>query len=189
MEEIWKPIPGWEGIYEASNYGQIKSIERVVATNTVNQYRTVRERIMKIQTTKDGYKLVSLKHKNKRFSATVHNLVMMSFVGPRPEGLCICHNNGIPSDNRLDNLRYDTPSSNTQDKWLHGTMRFGDQSLNTKINKEIVALIFEMREANWKLLNIAKFVGVGRTLISNVLSGKRWAHLGFEPLPFKAVRN
>lgn len=50
----------------------------------------------------------------------VHTAVLLAFVGERPEGLEACHNNGIPSDNRLENLRWDTRSSNRRDTILHG---------------------------------------------------------------------
>lgn len=76
-----------------------------------------------IQASKDqgGYTYVNLrlwKKKSKLFR--VHVLVMLAFIGPRPPGLYVCHDNGDPADNRLENLKYATPKENSADRKRHG---------------------------------------------------------------------
>lgn len=68
-----------------------------------------------------GYHRVSLRLDGRTVTRTVHALVALAFIGPRPEGLEVCHNDGNPQNNRADNLRYDTHASNMRDKRLHGT--------------------------------------------------------------------
>ncbi|MFJ1459720.1 NUMOD4 domain-containing protein [Nocardia sp. N2S4-5] len=117
--EIWVPVPGWHGYYEVSSHGRVKSVARTIPHRTAKQIR-VRERILKPTTVDDGYLLVTLRRPNERRTVKVHTLVMEAFAGPRPAGSAVCHNNGDPADNRVANLRYDTPAANNRDTVAHG---------------------------------------------------------------------
>ena len=64
---------------------------------------------------------MNLSHQGEDKTRTVHSLVAEAFIGARPEGMEICHSDGDPTNNHLDNLRYGTPSDNTLDKVRHGT--------------------------------------------------------------------
>ena len=107
MSEIWKPIPGYEGLYEVSDQGRVKS------------YRRYPEgRLLRPGCMSGGHVSVSLGIKN---SLCVHALVLLAFVGPPPEKHECRHLNGNPSDNRLENLRWGTRSENIADAIRHGT--------------------------------------------------------------------
>lgn len=102
--EEWRDIPDYEGIYQASNLGRVKSLER--------SYRR-KEKILKPKLTRDGYYLVGLfKNSNEKFYQ-VHRLVYEAFNGQIPEGLQVNHINEIKTDNRLSNLNLMTPKENT----------------------------------------------------------------------------
>lgn len=120
MSERWRPIPGREG-YEVSDLGRVRSLDRwIVAAD--GKRRFFRGRILKTRPfPRTGHRMVSLKAGSVGTSFRVHVLVMLAFVGPRPDGMQTCHNNGIAHDNRLTNLRYDTASSNVRDSVNHGT--------------------------------------------------------------------
>lgn len=106
MKEIWKSIPGYEGFYEASDLGNIKSLERKYRRPG---NRIIRERILKPNATKKGYYRVELYLLGrKKFS--VHRLVMLAFKGE--SNLQVDHINGIRDDNRLINLEYVTNREN-----------------------------------------------------------------------------
>ena len=116
-DEIWKDIPGYEGKYQVSNLGRIRSLDRWIVNRLGKRYRH-RGRVLKPCPNNLGYMRVDL---GKRNSVRVHVQVMAAFVGPRPDGMVIAHGNGNCSDNRLANLRYTTPQDNEHDKVLHGT--------------------------------------------------------------------
>jgi NUMOD4 motif/HNH endonuclease len=119
--ERWAPIPGYEGHYEASDLGQIRSLDRVIPHRRNGTVR-VRGRLMKQYVgPEDGRRFVRLTVENDSHLMRVHRLVLMAFVGPCPEGMEGCHNNGDPSDNRLVNLRWDTHPENMYDRGRHGT--------------------------------------------------------------------
>lgn len=116
VDRIWKPIPGYEGSYEVSNDGQVRSLDRIRRSGV-----PMRGRIRKQATSKGGHKRVHLSLDGNTKYILVHHAVMEAFVGPRPDGLVCCHDNGNPADNRLENLRYDTLSENSMDSVVHGT--------------------------------------------------------------------
>ena len=117
--EIWKPIPKYEGYYAISDKGRVKSIARV---QTLKDGRVYHRKDHVYSPTPDtaGYLQVTLRRNGKQTSQKVHRMVAAAFLGERPEGMQICHNNGIKTDNRLENLRYDTPQNNCKDQVLHG---------------------------------------------------------------------
>lgn len=119
--ERWKAIPGFEGYYEVSDFGRVRSLDRWVEQKRGRGY--VRKgRILKVHPhPHTGHLLVKLKPNNVVAPCRVHVLVMRAFVGPPRRGLEVCHNNGIPDDNRLSNLRYGTTRENRLDAVIHGT--------------------------------------------------------------------
>lgn len=117
--EEWRDIPGWKGYYQASDRGRIKSLARVVIRRD-GVRQTYGERILNPYPTRGGRLQVSLNRPGHKEYRTVHRLVLEAFVGPRPEGLECCHWDDNPANNHLSNLRWDTPSSNEQDKIRNG---------------------------------------------------------------------
>lgn len=121
--EYWKDIPGYEGEYQASTMGRIKSLERkarVVNPYTGKEfYRKVPERILKpAQYCKNGHLSLILRRGTQ--GQPVHQLVMKTFIGEIPEGMEVLHRNGNPKDNRLENLRYGTRTENILDVYYQG---------------------------------------------------------------------
>lgn len=112
----------------------------------------------------------------------VSRLLAETFI-PNPENKpCVCHKNGDPSDNRIENLYWGTAKENMLDKLKHGTHIQGEKVWNAKLNKYKIERIKFMKEImGRKLTNrkIAKIFGVNPSQISRLLSGKRWKHLSF----------
>src|SRR5688572_425467 len=98
IQEEWKPVVGYEGVYEVSSHGQIK---RVTATN-----RAPAGLILKLQKDPDGYRTVLLSVNSVFKTHRVHKLVLAAFVGPRPTKQTINHIDGVKHNNRLSNLEY-----------------------------------------------------------------------------------
>ena len=107
-QEIWKSIRNFEGLYEASNYGRIRSLDRKVRSGNrfnANIDSAVKKgKILKQVDIGSGYLQVCLRNNNKNHSLYVHRLVWEAFNGPIPEGMQVNHINEDKSDNRLENL-------------------------------------------------------------------------------------
>jgi len=103
-EELWKDIKGYEGRYQVSNQGRVRSLNRII-TNCRGRKQVVKEKILKPENVFDGYERVSLSRNGKRTHYRVATLVFEAFNGSIPKGLEIDHINGIRTDNHLDNLR------------------------------------------------------------------------------------
>ncbi|OZE77232.1 hypothetical protein CH305_18525 [Rhodococcus sp. 15-649-2-2] len=116
--EIWIGVPGYEGLYEASDLGRVRSLDRPIR----------RGQILKQAETDRGYRVVSLSRLGKVRQWRVHRLVALAFLGEETAGMEVCHNNGIPYDNRLCNLRYDSHSNNQRDQAIHGTHKKAAQT-------------------------------------------------------------
>lgn len=121
--EVFRPIPGWEGHYEVSNKGRVKSLRRTVPHGRSGTI-TKAERIMRPASHKaSGHEYVNLKfdgHKERRY---VHELVLTAFVGPRPKGYECRHLNDDPHNNTLENLAWGTRSENVLDRTSNGRNR------------------------------------------------------------------
>ena len=118
--ERWLPIDGYEGFYEVSDLGKVRSVDRTVAAGC-GRTRLARGRTL-VQTPNltDGRLTVKLSQRSKTKTWLVHQLVLFSFRGRRPSGMLGCHNDGDNHNNVLENLRWDTPASNSQDAIVHG---------------------------------------------------------------------
>lgn len=109
------PVVGLEGQYEVSDAGDVRSLDRVVTRKDGRQHR-VTGKTLKGWCTPAGHRSVYLAGK----VCYVHRVVLTAFVGPCPDGMEGCHNNGNPTDNRLENLRWGTRSENSRDTVRHG---------------------------------------------------------------------
>lgn len=110
--EVWRPIPGHEGKHEVSNFGRIRSCNRVVIRSNGTVY-TVHGRILNPAVDKDGYMQIALKGSGKKHTAVkVHRAVALAFI-PNEFGKSeVNHINGNRSDNRIENLEWCTRSEN-----------------------------------------------------------------------------
>lgn len=117
--ETWVPVYGFKN-YEVSNMGNVRRTSHI-AKHARYGDRKLPERMLNPKKNGDGYWRVKI-GKQLKF---VHVLVLESFVCPRPKGMQVCHNNGKPDDNKLENLRWDTPRNNVLDRKSHGTYQWG----------------------------------------------------------------
>lgn len=117
--EEWRDIPGWEGYYQASNCGRIRSVEREVH-HVDGRVRELQSKVLKPRTTPQGRPAVNLCRGGKCKNHTIHSLVMSAFFGSRPEGKIIRHLNDDPWDNRLSNLAYGSHHENMWDCIANG---------------------------------------------------------------------
>ena len=131
LGEIWKDIKGFEGKYQVSNFGRVKSIERLDSIG-----RTVKERFLKPSFSRGGYLCVGLCFSGKSKLYKVHRLVWEAFKGPIPDGLQINHIDEDKTNNKLENLELVTPKENCN----YGTRneRVSKSKINGKKSKPVL---------------------------------------------------
>lgn len=168
--EIWKDIPGYEGLYQVSNIGRVKSFY---------YYGGERERIMKPLDVGQGYLRVALYKNKKEKSHYIHALVLWAFVKERPKGLECNHLNGDKHDNRLENLEYCTRAENN----LHFyrvlgkgyNKPSGEKCGSSKLTNEIVQKIRELyATGNYTQVTLAKMFGTSQTNVSGIIHRLIW---------------
>ncbi len=123
MQEIYKDIPEYEGLYQVSNLWNIKSL---------NYRNSWYDRICKNTVRKSGYVQICLTKNKKEQSVFTHRLVTQAFLWELPKWLEVNHKNGIKSDNRLENLEYCTRSDNQ----LHAINVLGHRSWLARTNPQ-----------------------------------------------------
>lgn len=118
--EEWRAIPDWEGFYEVSDSGRVRSVDRVVPYGRSGRTR-YKGRVLKPGWS-TGYAAVNLVEtgRGNHDYLYVHDLVLLAFVGPKPEGQEVCHGPAGQVDNSLVNLRYDTRRENALDRHRWG---------------------------------------------------------------------
>ena len=117
--ERWKPVNGYEGIYEVSSHGRVRSLDRTV-TRSDGKVHRLKGKVLSVRLDKYGYQIVDLYNHGKQQKRKVHSLVAEAFIGTRPEGTEVCHNDGRKTNNHVDNLSYGTRSENMLDRVRHG---------------------------------------------------------------------
>ncbi len=173
MTEEWRPIVGFDG-YSVSDHGRVRSERRFVAHKGSGGGLWVRERILKPRLNR-AYWVVNLCKSGSYSTRTVATLVAAAFIGPRPAGLEVCHNDGNGQNNRSGNLRYDTHKANMADKARHGTLGRGETIGTALLSDEAVRFI----RANKVLLQeeLAELFNVSQPTISMAKNRKSWGHL------------
>jgi NUMOD4 motif/HNH endonuclease len=116
--EQWRPVVGYEGLYEVSDRGRVRSLDTVDSLG-----RKHAGQIRKLTIATNGYMQLALNRDGHKRIHRVHRLVLEAFVGPAPEGADGCHADGSRDNNHVSNLRWDTRSANLLEAVEHGTNR------------------------------------------------------------------
>lgn len=171
--EEWKEISGYEGLYEVSNLGRIKSINRVVPHKTSHN-KTISERILVISKDSQGYLLAALWKKNISFRGLVHRLVAMAFI-ENPENFPeVNHKFGNKEDNRPSELNWSTASDNQKHSYeILGRKgaSYGKFGANNKRSKKVKCTTLDITFDSFGIA--AKELGVSQSAISFVCLGNR----------------
>ncbi|TNH21439.1 hypothetical protein FHG89_31620 [Micromonospora orduensis] len=178
MKEVWKAVPGYRG-YEVSNLGRVRSYRKQGRGTALRD----KPRLLALKRDRDNYRVVDLcRIGEKPKSKKVHRLVIEAFIGPIPEGMHVCHQNGRPFDNRLENLRVDTPAANQADREKHGTLVEGEKVHAARLS---VLEVKQLRLMIGGVLNqseLAEAFGVHDSTLSAIKTGRTWKHVSLEGL-------
>lgn len=138
-----------------------------------------------------GYLQTGVRVDGKSIRVVIHTLVLNAFVGPRPDGMECCHNNGNSFDNRLANLRWGTPESNLEDKRFHGTIPRGSNAPHSTTTEPQVIRACELLCEGLPPWQIARAIGVSNEVVHQIRSRLNWNHISKDyefPVPIERNR-
>lgn len=167
--EIWKPVLGYEGYYEVSNFGRVKSF-----------WRGAPKILKPSENHEFGYLSVNLHHPEISGYKTrlIQHLVLEAFQGPRPAPEMVCrHRDGNPKNNRNDNLCWGTQAENLADRVEHGTANRGSRQGLAVLDEGKVKRIKELLKTGIVQRRIAEEFGVSYATITMIKKGQVWGWL------------
>jgi len=174
MIEIWKPVVGWETMYQVSNFGNVGSFWKRLCLGVGRGSKCILSDVLKpMKLTPDnrGYLYVIFKDGQgliKRYP--VARLVLEAFVGPCPSGCEACHfPDPTPSNNSVNNLRWDTHKENQRDVSRMGRVK------SAKLNPSKVRQIRKLLAKGIRQIDIAAQLGIHQTVISEIKLGYVWS--------------
>lgn len=168
--EEWRDISGWEGFYQISDFGRLKSLKRPFVS---------KDKILKACVDLKGYLFAGLFKNNKRLACPkIHRLVLEAFVGPRPNNFECRHKDGNKTNNRLSNIEWSTHVINERDKYSHGTIMYGSKNGYSKLKETDVIEIRKLWETgNFTQWALAHKFNVGQSCIWSIIHRKSWKHI------------
>lgn len=166
-ENAWKKIPGLPG-YEASIFGEIRSLIKSPFIG----------KVLKQAISSTGYKVVCVKKGRAYKTCHVRRLVCLAFHGESvAEKRIVAHSNGNKKDNRMINLRWASREENEADKVIHGTCLTGEKNPCAKLTFISVMRAMDMIDSGSTHKAIAKELGVSKSTIGDINTGKIWSHV------------
>lgn len=179
--EIWKDIVGYEGLYQVSDMGRVRSLDRKCWNGS--GWFIKKGRVLKPRFTKNGYCRVHLRVDNKAVDRYIHRLVAEAFIPNLDNKPYIDHINTIKTDNRVENLRWATPEENmanpiTKEKMCKNSENRRGKTINNKVvyqllNGEIINIFESISDAS-------KHIGVDSSLLGKIIKGKANNYTGYE---------
>lgn len=176
--EEWRDIPGWEGLYQASSLGRMRSLSRTI--NAVSRWGTPqiykREGIvLKPRLDRDGYLKCHLVDESRSKHYLVHQLVCLTFHGPpRSRDHVVAHGDGVRRNCRVENLRWATQRENHGDRRAHGTHPSGEKHGRSKLDEVKVMTIRREYSQGKTQASLAKEHNVSASLISHIVNRRLW---------------
>jgi hypothetical protein len=165
-EECWKAIPGFTG-YEASSTGKVRSYHKRGGGSKWSLADVDPIILKPSQNKRSKYLGVNLALNGTTHYIRIHQLVLLTFRGPCPEGLEVCHNDGDATNNNIENLRYDSHLRNTQ-----------EAKHPCKLSPDEVVLMRELRALGWAGSSLSKKFHVSKTVVTKVCLGRSYCAIG-----------
>jgi hypothetical protein len=168
----WRDIIDYEGLYQVSNTGMVKSLKRIWKSGR-NHIREKDEHILIPRTGKCGYPYVILCKNGKVKTHKIHRLVAINFIN-NPDNLPVVrHKNDIVTDNNVSNLIWGTIKDNNDDRQIRNRQAKGEK-ISKKLNNSD---ILDIRNSNLSTTELSKLYNVHKSTIHNIIKCKTWKHL------------
>lgn len=181
--ERWRPVRDYEGLYQISDRGQVRSLDRQVIVEMPGGYkiasgrtvRTYRGRTLKWWIRADGYPEVTLSRDGVQTDFRVHILVLEAFVGLCPPGQEARHGPAGKADPGLANLRgWGTRAENMADRATDGTLSRGERQGHAKLTAAVVLEIRSRVAAGERQVDVARDLRIGKGHVWAVVHRKSW---------------
>ena len=165
MQEL-RAIPEFDGLYSITRDGHVWS-------HITNKFL----KPFLIPRGGKGYFGIKLRKDMKYYNRPIHRLVAETWIGPRPDGMQICHCDGDSFNNDVGNLRYDTPSENYRDREIHDMDPRGEKNGMSRFTERDILSIRAMLRNGLTQSSVAKAFGTDQGTVSRIASGKSWGHV------------
>jgi hypothetical protein len=176
MQEVWRPVLGYEGLYEVSDQGQVRSVDRIVQAKNGHNKRL--KQVLLKRVVVYGYHRVTLSKNGQARSRIVSNLVAEAFLGPRPTGYYVAHGPAGKAYDCVENISYKSPVENALDRWRDGTMFTGERNPMARLTEDSVRLARkQVLNEGATLSKTAKALGVSRRTLRDAINGHTWGWL------------
>lgn len=181
--EEWRPVVGYEGRYEVSSRGRVRSLPKETPNPLTGGISRRSGKILSAaKHWKSGRYHLSLSLKGTAKNWDVHQLVARAFIGPPPDGKHVCHRDDNPERNFPSNLYYGTPKQNGRDKVRNNKSCWGTRHHAARVTEEIAAGIWAKKGFE-KMVDIARQYDVTVSLVSHIHHGWAWNNLTGMPNP------
>lgn len=182
MNEEWRPVVGYDGYYEVSDSGVVRSVPRMITSHrevrgiVVSVDVFIRGRVLSLHRKKCGHITVALCKSGQRVTAMVHTLVLSAFLGPRPSGHDSLHLDGDPANNKASNLAWGTRLENIHQAIADGRFYKGEDMHNSKLSEADVREIRRLH-GSVSALSLSRKFGVSHPTIRKAQLRKTWKHI------------
>jgi hypothetical protein len=163
--EQWKEIDGYDGLYQISDFGRVKSL------------KGCNERILKQTINKYGYMIIYLSKDSIKKTLSVHRLVAQSFLEYKTDKLFVNHIDANKTNNHISNLEWVTPKENTAHAIKHNLLKslYGEENGKTNLTKEIVRNILKLYWLDkLNVTKIASLLKINRRTVNSIVKGVNW---------------
>jgi hypothetical protein len=181
-EELWKDVVGYEGLYQCSNIGRVRSLDKVIHTN--NQHGSCSKwkkgKQLKQYDNQHGY-LVAHLHNGKPKTIAVHRIIALAFIPNTDNKSEVNHIDGDKTNNKISNLEWNTRSENQKHAFATGLNKpndkAGEKNAMSKLTKSQVHRIRTLAEIGYKRSIIADLFNVCWQSIDSIVTRKTWNHI------------
>jgi hypothetical protein len=179
MLEVWKDVIGYEGLYQVSNFGNVKSLG--------NEFSR-KERLLKLSFQSKGYLTVVLQKDTKRKMVLVHRLVAEHFIPNINNKPQVNHINGIKTDNRLENIEWVSHRENLDHAIENNLVLKGDKNPTSKLKENEVITIHDFLFKGVCIEVLSKRYNIAFDIISGIRSGRYWKYLKLPKIKGRASK-